>query len=165
MISIALALTLFFAHYIGDFELQTDNMALGKSKDWWALSRHVAVVTASYAVAAAFFAPSVKSWVTFVLANGVSHFLVDAVTSRMTSALWFIGGARLHPLTRIAFRAFAKNNPKMLIGDGVETILREADGGGCEIVWLPWRHRFFCTIGMDQMFHNVILFYTASLFL
>ena len=79
---------LFFlaVHWFADFVLQSDWMAVNKSKRWDALAFHVLVYTAVLAAAAQFtMPPAAAMW--FPLINGVLHFATDAVTSRITSAL------------------------------------------------------------------------------
>lgn len=169
VISLALVLTLLVAHYVGDFELQTDKMALRKSKSNRALLAHVYTVTSTYAVFTLPWALSMASqgvrpmlpWIAFVAINFVVHFCVDWVTSRMTSKLWFITGAQLHPLTRANVVAYAINNPNANLRVSAEVVLREIDNGGFELTTNDYRHRFFCTIGADQAIHYVTLFLTA----
>lgn len=71
--------SLLVAHFLGDFVMQTDWMAVNKSKRWDALFGHVCVYSL-------FFIP--WGW-KFVLLTFVTHFVTDAVTSRVTSKLWF----------------------------------------------------------------------------
>jgi hypothetical protein len=65
-------------HWIADFILQTDKMAQNKSTSWKWLSSHVCVYTL-------FLLPF--GW-KFAAINGLSHFVIDAFTSRATSYLW-----------------------------------------------------------------------------
>jgi hypothetical protein len=77
-------LTIFLAllvlHFVGDFLLQNDWMALNKSKAWTPLLLHVSV----YSICFGFFGMS------FLLVTFFSHLLVDAITSRVNARLWFI---------------------------------------------------------------------------
>ncbi len=77
-----LLLILLTAHFIGDFLLQTDWMAINKSKSWIALTQHVSV----YAMT---FYALTWDW-RFAAITFVTHFVTDAGTSRITSRLWFI---------------------------------------------------------------------------
>ena len=66
-------------HFIADFVLQTDDMAMNKSTDnWWLLAHSVA-----YSIPMLLFC----GW-QFALINGVAHFCVDYCTSRGTKRLW-----------------------------------------------------------------------------
>lgn len=73
-----------FAHFVGDFVLQSDWMARNKSKSWAALSWHILVYTLCF----------VPFGVVYAVVNGLVHMAVDAVTSRMSSKLWQQG--RVH---------------------------------------------------------------------
>ena len=68
-----------WVHFIADFMLQTDKMATNKSTSWKWLSSHVSVYMFSMMI---FF-----GW-EFAVINAAAHFVVDAITSRMTSYLW-----------------------------------------------------------------------------
>lgn len=65
-------------HYIGDFSLQSDWMAVNKSKNWEALFNHVMI----YSVL--FLTFGFKLWAITL----TSHFITDAITSRITAKLW-----------------------------------------------------------------------------
>jgi Protein of unknown function (DUF3307) len=76
--AMTIPLLLLIVHFVGDFLLQSDYMALNKSKSWRALTLHVSV----YAVC---FTP----WgLTFIVVTWITHFLTDAVTSRINARLW-----------------------------------------------------------------------------
>jgi len=65
-------------HFVADFLLQSDKMALNKSSsDKW-LSIHVAVYTIPFFWFGWYFA----------IANGLFHFITDYFTSRATAKLW-----------------------------------------------------------------------------
>lgn len=75
-----LPLSLLATHFVGDFLLQSDQMALNKSKsDRWLLL-HVLVYAACFLL---------WGW-RFALVTFVLHLLTDCVTSRITSRLWFV---------------------------------------------------------------------------
>lgn len=74
-----LPLGLVLAHFIGDFLLQSDWMALNKGKNWKALAWHVLVYSAC-------FLP--WGW-QFAVMTAILHFITDALTSRWTTKLWF----------------------------------------------------------------------------
>lgn len=73
-----ISLILLTLHFIGDFLFQTDWMAINKSKRWDALSLHVLV----YSLVFSYYG------IAFVALVAATHFLTDAVTSRITSRLW-----------------------------------------------------------------------------
>jgi hypothetical protein len=76
-------ISLMFAHWAGDFLLQSGWMAVEKSRSLGALSAHVATYSAVLLVASLCLVPPVLA-VQFVLVNMAMHFLIDAVTSRVT---------------------------------------------------------------------------------
>lgn len=67
-----------FLHWVGDFVLQNDEMAINKSKSNKWLFYHCAVYTIVMLV---------FGW-KFALINGISHFCIDWTTSRINSKLW-----------------------------------------------------------------------------
>lgn len=114
--------SLLIAHFLGDFVLQTDAMATRKSKEWLYLSLHCVV----YAL---MFVP----WgLRFYLITLLTHFVTDAITSRITTKLWFFQPIDVH---------FNINNVRY----------------EC---WIPKggsRHYFFVMIGFDQLIHFATL--------
>ncbi|PQO46309.1 DUF3307 domain-containing protein [Blastopirellula marina] len=71
-------------HWIADFLCQTRWMAENKSKDLKALSAHVGVYTVVLGVLCwPLF--SLLGGLAFMLVNGVLHFVVDFITSRISS--------------------------------------------------------------------------------
>jgi len=68
-------------HFIADFLLQTDKMALNKSTSMKWLSSHIM----------AYSAPMLLLGWKFALINGLAHFATDFVTSKITSRLWAKG--------------------------------------------------------------------------
>lgn len=67
-------------HFLGDFVLQNNWMALNKSKSLKALGAHVGVYTLCF----------FPRGVYFMLALFFLHFVTDFFTSRLTSRLWFL---------------------------------------------------------------------------
>jgi hypothetical protein len=125
---------LIFAHFMGDFVFQTDEMAVNKSKSWGALTEHVAWVTwALFLVLPTLIPefPGLGPVLAFLGVNFAAHFLIDAVTSRITSKLWFI---ELEP-----------------------TVLPLSGGFTHYAKILPTRHWFFVMIGFDQLLHYITL--------
>lgn len=65
-------------HFLADFILQSDWMAINKSSSWKALGIHTFVYTMVFMI---------FGW-KFAVLNGVLHFITDAISSRLTSYLW-----------------------------------------------------------------------------
>ena len=76
MITNIIALT--WLHFIADFALQTDKIAVAKSRDLKALCLHCGI----YSIPLLFF-----GW-RFAFLNGLLHFIVDFVTSKITRYYW-----------------------------------------------------------------------------
>lgn len=72
-------LSLIWLHFIADFILQNDYMAHNKSKNSWILLLHVSVYSMPFLL---FF-----GW-KFALINLIGHFIIDYISSRLTSWLW-----------------------------------------------------------------------------
>lgn len=75
-----LVIYLLAAHYVADWLCQSEKQALGKSKSLYLLTEHVAVYTAVMGLL--FWHPL------FVGLNGVIHWGVDYLTSRLNARLW-----------------------------------------------------------------------------
>lgn len=65
-------------HWIADFICQTDYMARNKSTSVKALSLHILVYTLIMSTLG----------IKFAIINGMIHFVVDFITSRITKKLW-----------------------------------------------------------------------------
>lgn len=78
---------LLVAHFIGDFVLQTNEMAKGKSSSNRCLLYHVTVYLLPF-IALIMLIPIPPL---FLVVNGVAHFATDYVSSRMTKRLWAEG--------------------------------------------------------------------------
>lgn len=74
-----ISLSLLFAHFVGDGLLQSDYMAVNKSKSFHALYVHAIVYSLCF----------VYWGVWFFLITLVCHAITDYFTSRCTSKLWF----------------------------------------------------------------------------
>lgn len=68
---------LFILHFVGDFVLQTDKMALNKSKSKFWLTVHCCVYFLMFTI-----------WPLFAVYLGLSHWLIDYFSSKVTSKLW-----------------------------------------------------------------------------
>lgn len=142
------------AHFVADFLAQSDWMAINKSHNWWALTVHVtAYVSVMAGVGIAwlivyelYVTPFRADWDILLMAvgpplavwlalNGVIHFAQDAITSRLTSRLWFI------EFDTVAVAGFTIPRYRILPGR---------------------RHWFFVAIGFDQLLHYITLCATAN---
>ena len=74
-------LALIWLHWLADFVLQNDKMAINKSKSFYWLTVHCLI----YGCLFNFF-----GW-RFALVNTVAHFVVDGISSRCTTWLWLKG--------------------------------------------------------------------------
>lgn len=91
----AIVYVLLVAHFVGDFILQSDWMALNKSKESYALGVHVVVYTAAlmFMVSMAITVGALThitapQYATWLVVNAFAHFVQDAVTSRLNARLW-----------------------------------------------------------------------------
>jgi hypothetical protein len=75
------AMLIFLIHFVADFCLQTEWMALGKSKYWSPLLAHIATYTAVCLLISPLFLPF---WVAILwsVTNGLCHLVVDYFSSR-----------------------------------------------------------------------------------
>ena len=76
--SVTIILSLIWIHFVADFIMQSDRVALNKSRSNSILLQHVAIY-------GAFLLPF---GLVFALVNAGLHFVTDYCTSRATSALW-----------------------------------------------------------------------------
>lgn len=127
-------LILLTVHFVGDFLCQTNWMATNKSKSWLALTAHVSAYTAVFLAPMAYLLGETSVLWQFLGLTFALHFVTDAITSRITSRLWFVS-------TRADYRDFT-----------VTCRLHFDD---------PKRHWFFVAIGFDQLLHAFALAFTA----
>ena len=78
MINISTIFIIIWAHFIGDFLLQSDKMALNKSKSLYWLGIHSSV----YGL------PFLYFGVEFYFITVGAHFIVDFLSSKLTSHFW-----------------------------------------------------------------------------
>lgn len=134
---LTLPLSLLILHFLGDFILQSNWMALGKSKSWYPLLIHTLVYSACFLPFGLLF------WaITFV-----THTATDFFTSRWTSKLWFIP---LEPITD-----YVKDVEHDCPGPKWSTHFASIDARK--------RHWFFVAIGADQLIHFTTLALTYRL--
>lgn len=81
---ISIITTILFAHWIGDFIFQSDYHAKNKSSNNFVLFEHVSIYGFILALAGLIIPISIGWLVT----NIIMHFVVDYITSRITSTLW-----------------------------------------------------------------------------
>lgn len=76
--TVFIAILIIWLHFIADFILQSDRVATGKSKSNLILLEHVAIYSLPFMVLG----------FEYAVANAMLHFVVDWLTSRLTSSLW-----------------------------------------------------------------------------
>lgn len=132
-------------HFVADFVCQTNTMALNKStwcvrnwRDGWvpygpgikALLSHTALYSVCFLVLG----------LPFVLITFTTHTLTDAITSKITSLLWFIDFVERPEREKNDFGEFDRFGAYPLYA-------RVKDS----------RHWFFVVIGLDQLIHTLTL--------
>lgn len=132
MNSLVIALT---CHFVGDFLLQSDWMATNKSKQWAVLAIHVSAYCVPFLAWFMLARTANHAALVFVSVTWAAHFVTDAITSRVTSRLWFVK-------TTLAGRG------GRVIAAGVAT-----EAPAYWVDYLPTRHWFFVVIGFDQLLH------------
>lgn len=99
--SLQVPLLLLALHFLGDFILQSDWMALGKSKRFEVLLAHCFVYSLCF----------VNLYgVRFFLLTFLLHLGVDFCTSRLTSRLWFIDLKEIRSETKFPWKYCANVN-------------------------------------------------------
>jgi hypothetical protein len=123
-------------HFVGDFLLQNNWMALNKSKKLEALTVHCLIYSACFLF---------LGW-RFAITTFWLHFITDFFTSRITSKFWFMPEAPL--TTKLLHKNFGDNISSSYV-----------------VVDVDWgkRHWFFVMIGADQLIHLACLVYTWQL--
>lgn len=114
-------LGILFIHFIADFAIQTDWQAKNKSKNNWALFKHVFTYSATFAAAILVMfsifvfnhnnflaAKWFEGGALFVGVTFATHFITDYFTSRLNTKLWEAG--RVHDFfCSIGFDQFLHN--------------------------------------------------------
>lgn len=136
--TLTLPLSLLIVHTVADFVFQTDKMAINKSKSMGWLSLHCLVYAMCFV------------WLgfTFSIVTFMTHFLTDAITSRITGRLWFIQFFEPQDCPR---KYEPKNYPNPFLVLGGYQFYAGA------LVFLGLRHWFFVVIGLDQLIHFTTL--------
>lgn len=130
-------LILLTAHFVGDFLLQSNWMALNKSKRWWPLTCHAFVYAGFVGIAGNLILPNLEARLWFWAITLVTHFLTDAVTSRWTTKLWFF---RKEPGIWAQAEYMVPKHGRTIVNPWVENTAGD-------------RHWFFVVIGLDQLIH------------
>lgn len=86
MLPVNLTLLILFAHWVSDFVLQSDQMAVNKSRSIKWLSYHVLAYTIGMFFIILVIWGSVNIY--WILLNGVLHWCTDFMTSKINSQLW-----------------------------------------------------------------------------
>jgi hypothetical protein len=96
MNDLEIVLGVLFAHWISDFVFQNDSVAKEKSSCNFMLAAHVVIYSASMLVLTCFMisGASYKRLFAWAIINGILHFGVDFITSRISSSLYKEG--RIH---------------------------------------------------------------------
>lgn len=125
-------------HLIGDFFFQSNWMALEKKKCGTALWTHCFVYSVVMALGYLGNVGTHNAWAFFLFTYGL-HILTDALTSQMTSALWFVQQFSVDKAAVDGADCFyGQYNPRL-------------------------RHWFFVAIGVDQLLHYLALAWTLQL--
>lgn len=89
---------IFFLHFIGDFVLQSDKISKAKSKSLLALTIHIAIITLTLfiglLVAMIVCDLSFNGVALFALINGILHFIIDYITSKVSA--YFYAKGQIH---------------------------------------------------------------------
>ena len=90
MITLPAIILIMFVHWLYDFFFQTDEMANNKSKSNYYLGQHVIIYAWGLLLVSPFLFPNnwFFSGISWIVVNGVAHWLTDFVTSRATSSLY-----------------------------------------------------------------------------
>ena len=139
-----IVLYLLVLHFIGDFVLQSNWMATNKSKDMKALTIHVGVYALTFWVGLLLCGYNEWQAFGFWAMTFVLHWIVDAVTSRITTMLWFMK----FPTDA---REIMECPSKFVFSWAV--------------LYKSKRHWFFVAIGADQLIHTYCLAWAAQLWL
>lgn len=129
MITLSTVIFFLFLHWFGDFVLQTDEQAKGKSKSWTHLLDHTKTYSAVWLIPITLIWPygwEVSQYVlaslSFVGITFLAHTITDYFTSRLNSRLWAEGKVHnffvavgfdqiLHYIQLLLTYQFLFNNP------------------------------------------------------
>lgn len=124
--SMSIPLSIIVLHFIGDWVLQSNWMALNKGKDAIALAAHVVVVGTTLLIGMLLLGYELELAYAFMAYNMLAHFVTDMMTPNITSYFWFV------------------------------RVIEPVNGPGSKFYGaydMPKRHWFFVAIGADQLIH------------
>lgn len=135
MIFLMFAILLFMAHYVGDFRLQSREVANTKSYDNKSLFIHGLTFSAPLAIVFAIMYPFCHTYTPLILVHVPAAIIINMV---------------LHMIQdRLVWRGFKKK----VIAEGLKQGTPE------------WESQFFTVLGADQMIHMIVLFTIIYLFI
>lgn len=79
-------IAIIWGHFIGDFILQSDKMALNKSKSNFYLFYHVTVYMMPFMICSAWI--DTRVLIPWLVSNFILHFITDYISSRTASYYW-----------------------------------------------------------------------------
>ena len=85
MIELWIIVSLIACHYIGDFILQTDSMAVNKSTSNFWLTKHVFTYIIPFLIFYALIIPNPNMFLLVIVMNLLLHWITDYTTSRIAS--------------------------------------------------------------------------------
>lgn len=91
MVDTMVVVWLIWLHFLADFVMQSDRVALAKSTSNEALSEHVLTYQLPFLAASFFMFDNILIGVAWVWVNTLLHWVTDYVTSRVASKLWASG--------------------------------------------------------------------------
>ena len=87
MVTVEVVLSILIIHWVADFVLQSDWMAINKSKNNLALLAHVFTYCNTWGIVGLFFFGFIPVALFYVY-NFILHFITDYCTSRLNAYLW-----------------------------------------------------------------------------
>ena len=131
---LSIPIALLAVHTFADFRLQSDDMAVNKSKSNYWLTLHVLVYTATFILYGRLVGWDWETVGWFALITFITHFLTDYVTSRL--------GRRVFPWIPQTWTVLEEAT-----GKDVGVYLDHEGRNGRS------RNRFFSVLGADQLIH------------
>lgn len=121
-------------HFIGDFAMQTSQMALNKSKSFFWLTLHVFTYTIPFWIWSGFALGGQRA-VYFLTITFLLHMITDAITSRLTSKYWYISvQSGPDPTARWSLAVNEQNRKKFWLTIGFDQLIHAT----CLLVTLWW---------------------------